>query len=175
MAENSFIIVYVGRIEDRKGYGFLMQIWKRYFQGNKDYTLLICGGKKKNLNHPNIKYLGFVDNIPEVLSISNCLLLPSKHEGLPYAVLESLASGCPIIASKIPGISSIIKNNLNGILVKDFNIHKYYQKLTKLKTDSNFKIKLIKNGLVTSKNYDRTDFLKAYTNLFKSLISKKTN
>ena len=158
---NNFVIVYIGRVEDRKGFNFLLKLWETKLQ-NKNFTLLICGSDKVNYESVDLKYLGFVNNIPEILSISDCLILPSRHEGLPYAILESLATECPVIASNIPGVSNIIENNVNGLLVDDFNCDKYYKQIILLKENIFFTKKIVKKGINTSKKYCREKFLDYY-------------
>ena len=173
ISKEDFVILYIGRTEERKGYDFLITLWKKYFIDNNNYKLLICGNEKTYDDQSNIKHLGFVNNIPEILSSSNCLVLPSKHEGMPYAILESLAASCPVIASDIPGIRNLIKNNKNGILIKDFDMELYYQKIILLKNNKSFREKIIVNGLETAKKFSREDFLKQYYIYIKDVLSKK--
>lgn len=169
LTSNQFVVVYIGRSEGRKGYDFLLSLWENYFIKNNDFKLLVCGVKSTNFDESNILHLGFVENIPEILAISNCLILPSKHEGLPYAILESLAVQCPVIASDIPGVKNLIKNNINGILIKNFDKKEYFEKILYLKENSDFRNSIINKGKICVRKYCRSKFLDAYHNFICNL------
>ena len=62
-----------------------------------------------------VHFLGFRKDIPALLSGSDLLLLPSKHEGLPRCVLEAMCIGTPVIASDIRGCRDLLANGC-GVL-----------------------------------------------------------
>jgi glycosyltransferase involved in cell wall biosynthesis len=49
---------------------------------------------------------------------SNIFLFPSRHEGMPNAVLEAMASGLPVVASRIAGNEELVLDGVTGLLVK---------------------------------------------------------
>ncbi|MFA5069311.1 MAG: glycosyltransferase family 4 protein [Candidatus Omnitrophota bacterium] len=63
-----------------------------------------------------IKFLGWQDDIPSILSRLDMLLLTSHWEGMPVTVLEALAAGKPIIATKVGGIPEVVINDFNGFV-----------------------------------------------------------
>lgn len=60
-------------------------------------------------------------DVPRLISSVNIVVLPSYHEGLPKVLIEACASGRPSITSNVPGCNEIIKNNVNGLLVKPYD------------------------------------------------------
>ncbi len=60
-------------------------------------------------------FLGFRKDIPALLSASDVLLLPSRHEGLPRCILEAMCIGTPVIASDIRGCRDLLANGC-GVL-----------------------------------------------------------
>lgn len=168
------VFVYIGRPKKRKGYNFLINLWTKNFACKMDCKLILCGinledlGKNLNEIPKNIIPLGFVENIPEILSNSNYLLLPSLHEGLSYACLEAMACECVIIANDVPGIRSLIKNRFNGYLLNINNETEYVNTIKEIKS---YKVKqsLIKAALETVKTYDRKKHLKSYMDLIQDL------
>lgn len=66
----------------------------------------------------NFLFLGWRDNIPELLKISDIYVAPSKSEGLGVNRIESMACGLPVIASKNRGHEEIICYGSNGFLVE---------------------------------------------------------
>lgn len=171
------VFVYIGRPERRKGYNFLVNLWANNFFNEMNYKLILCGSDytdlKKNINHvpSNIIPLGFVKNIPEVLSNANCLILPSLHEGLSYAVLEAMACECLVIANNIPGIRCLIKNQRNGHLLNTNDENEYLKTMKSIQGNYGNK-KLIKAALKTVEAYDRKNHIRAYIHFINNLDAK---
>ena len=67
----------------------------------------------------SVLLIGEREDIPELLCISNALVLPSHAavETLPLVVLEAMAAGVPVVASAVGSIPEIIENGVNGLLV----------------------------------------------------------
>lgn len=75
-----------------------------------DYREILDLYQSKNI----IKYHGVTHNIQEVLGKSHCTIHPSYHEGMSNVLLESAASGRPVIASDIPGCREIFDEGISG-------------------------------------------------------------
>ena len=63
-----------------------------------------------------IHWLGHRNDVPQLLQIFDCFVLPSRWEGFPLVILEAMASGVPVIATNIPGTSEAIQHEVNGLL-----------------------------------------------------------
>lgn len=66
-----------------------------------------------------IKLVGTIDGADKVAFFreADVFVFPSYHEGLPYAILESLAAGTPVIASRTGGIPDVVSDRVHGILI----------------------------------------------------------
>lgn len=97
---------------------------------DKNYNIkVICAGKgllesslknkvkKKNLEN-NIKFIGFRNDVKELLNICDCVALFSKREGLGKCLLEGMVNGKALIATNTRGPRELIDNNENGFLVE---------------------------------------------------------
>jgi glycosyltransferase involved in cell wall biosynthesis len=167
--ENDFIVTYIGRPEVRKGFLVALNIWTKYFQVEKSYKLFLCGPTKESVIESmeaipeNVICLGFAENIPEVLFNTDCLILPSFHEGLSYAVLEAMASGCIVIANDIDGIRNLIVDGINGFLIKGNDSQEYAKKIFSIKHESQTLLSSIREEAIKTANlYSRDIFLAAY-------------
>ena len=60
---------------------------------------------------------GHVSDMPCLLSISDIVVLPSYHEGIPRVLIEAAAMGRPIVSTSIPGVAEIVEDSANGSLV----------------------------------------------------------
>ncbi len=175
---NDFLIAFIGRPEKRKGFIFVLELWEKFFIDEQRMKLILCGANidtNKYLKKPakNIINMGNTDKIPEILSLSDCLILPSLHEGLPYSILEAMAMECPVIANNIPSISAQIINKKNGYLIDGHNHKKYFKKINFIKDKSNVKTikKITDNALIDAKKFDRSKFLIDYNKKIKSILN----
>lgn len=55
-----------------------------------------------------VRFLGYRHDIPTLIKAADALLLPSEREGLPRAVLEALAMGTPVVATRIRGVTELL-------------------------------------------------------------------
>lgn len=65
----------------------------------------------------NMKLLGFRENVLEEMKRFDVFVLPSLKEGFPYAILEAMSVGLPIVATRVGGIPEAIENGVSGLLV----------------------------------------------------------
>lgn len=68
-----------------------------------------------------VKFLGFIPDSKKLLSGADIFLLPSRTENLPFALLEAGLKSLPIIATRVGGISEVIHDMQNGILIHPHN------------------------------------------------------
>ena len=66
---------------------------------------------------PRVRFLGARDDVPELLAICDLFVLPSLFEGLPLSVLEAMAAGKPVVATRIPGTDEAVADGETGLLV----------------------------------------------------------
>ncbi|MFC4210480.1 glycosyltransferase family 4 protein [Pedobacter lithocola] len=143
--DESFILVgYIARITNQKSpLTFLRAIAMLPEKENIRFLIVGDGDLKtqmlslsKDLNLD--KYITFVDfrnDIPDILNAIDVFCLPSLWEGLPIALLEAMSMRKAIIASKIDGITDLIDDGLNGLLVKAADIDSLSKTLQRLILD----------------------------------------
>lgn len=122
-------LAYVGRLVREKGLCELLQALKlaRARGVRAHLTLAGAGPDHARLAHlaaelgltSDLDFCGPVTGESKVklLGDADALVLPSYSEGLPYAVLESMAAGTPVIASRVGAIPDIIVDGVHGLLV----------------------------------------------------------
>jgi glycosyltransferase involved in cell wall biosynthesis len=68
-----------------------------------------------------VRFLGTVDHsqLPACYSAADITLLPSEREGMPNAVLESLACGTPVIATRVGGVPEVMTDAVTGMLLDE--------------------------------------------------------
>ena len=173
--ENMLIISYIGRLEKRKGAKVLLKILEHFAFSNK-VQFLFCGFSEKQFykfagkKFKNLKCLGFIDKVDEILQISDILLLPSLHEGMPYSVLEAMVNEALVLGNDIPGIRSLIKDKHNGFLVKNNDINIYVRLINEICLGQINVKKITKKSLKIVKKFERGTFMISYKKFLKSVI-----
>ena len=129
ISERGKILIFVGRITEYKGIFELMTAFIKLNLKYPDMHLFIVGEGSghvviENMIHfdnsnKNIHILGKLpySEIPKFLSAADIFILPSYSEGLPNVVLEAMACGLPVIATKVGGIPEAVEDGKSGILV----------------------------------------------------------
>ena len=65
----------------------------------------------------HFRFLGHRDDVSDLLALSDVFVLPSLSEGMPLALLEAMAAGVPPIATRVGGVSEVVKDGLTGLLL----------------------------------------------------------
>ncbi|WP_069133155.1 glycosyltransferase family 4 protein [Rhodohalobacter halophilus] len=108
---------YIGRLTENKGIFDVLNI----FKDKMNYNIGVAGSLSEELNkqfsdHTNIRFLGYRDNVDFFKDIK-FTIVPSKwHEPFGRVVIESFASGKPVIARRVGGLKELIENGKNGFL-----------------------------------------------------------
>ncbi len=93
-----------------------------------------------------VLFLGFREDVIELLSRSSALVLPSITEGTPRTGMEAMAMGIPVVGSDIPGIRSIVHQEETGIIVPVRDPGAIANQLDRLLDDSDLYNKISRNA-----------------------------
>jgi glycosyltransferase involved in cell wall biosynthesis len=134
LEEKQKIILFVGRLYQRKGLDTLFQSISKVVQNFKDAKFVISGeglrqNKEKLLKLAELKiensvlFVGYFpdEKLPDLYAASDIFVLPALYENFPFAILEAQATGLPVISTKVGGIPELVTNNKNGLLVEPAN------------------------------------------------------
>jgi glycosyltransferase involved in cell wall biosynthesis len=102
----------------------------------------------------NVIFLGDRQDLPFILKDVDAFMLTSRREAFGMVLLEAMAAGCPVIASRIPGPASIIQNEINGLLVDTGDVQGFATCLGKLISDPVFSARMVGNARKMIQKYD---------------------
>lgn len=185
--DNSFVILFVGRLTYTKGiYELLEALSKLKESVSTDFRLVNVGlAKNQNINGylEGVERLGLKRNIINIqqqediagfYNMGDVFILPTYTEGLPYALLEAMASEMVVIASDVGDIGAVIENEQNGFLIQPRNIEDISEKLTWCINNQKASKSLGKNARKTIEKKFRFDHMvESYVNLYKKMTLKK--
>jgi glycosyltransferase involved in cell wall biosynthesis len=72
----------------------------------------------ESLQLKNVELTGFLDDIEGLWSRHHALVLPSRHEGMPLAIVEAMLCGRPCIVTDVAGHRELVQDGVNGFLAK---------------------------------------------------------
>ena len=122
--------LFLGRLCYRKGLDTLLEATSMLREAYPDVEVYIAGGGDGIEDYRsmtselgvegNVCFLGWADEDEKQRLFSSCgvLVLPSRAEGLPMCVLEGMANGCAVVATRVGGIPSLIVDRDNGLLIE---------------------------------------------------------
>jgi glycosyltransferase involved in cell wall biosynthesis len=130
--KDAFVYGTVGRLVETKGQEVLLKAFARIYKKYPKSWLIITGeGRLESelralsaeLNiHERVLFLGYSSEVPKVLKAYDVFVLPSIAEGLPGALLEAMATGIPVIASRVGGVPEILNDPSLGIVVSSASV-----------------------------------------------------
>jgi glycosyltransferase involved in cell wall biosynthesis len=173
--------IAVGRLVYEKGFDMLIDAWKAVYKKHSDWELHIYGegSEKENLlNQIQQENLNGVVKIHEpVKDIYNqylhhsMMLFPSRFlEALPMVLLEAMSCGLPIIAYDAPcGPKDVIREGVNGFLVKTGNIEALSVKINDLIESDEMRKRMGKVAREMSFDYEVEKIMKRWLKLFETL------
>ncbi len=165
--ENQKIVLFLSRINLKKGLDLLLPAFQRITTQRSDCQLIIAGPDdgyleetqkfitENNLEH-SIKLVGMLTGEDKLSAFADAHIftLPSYSEGFSIATLEALISGLPSLLSDRVGFGEAIRTNKAAHLV-DLTVHSITEGLHKMLDDSAYCQELSKNGIALVKNnYD---------------------
>jgi glycosyltransferase involved in cell wall biosynthesis len=125
--ETTPFVLFLGGVSDRrKGWDLLKEALKI---NNGSFTLGVIGDfsehKYGNISVVPIKHINNNEILRAYYSKAHLVLVPSRAEQLPQVATESLSCGTPVVAFKVGGLSDIVFDGQNGLLVKPFNVKEF--------------------------------------------------
>jgi glycosyltransferase involved in cell wall biosynthesis len=141
--QGKYLLIYVGRLAPEKDISTLLAVAKSIpAEINEKLHWLIVGDGplRKELqaqSASNMTFTGYLNgkHLAEVYSASDLLVFPSPTETFGNVVLESLASGTPVIGAKSGGVKNIIKEGVTGILCKPGHVQEFRDAVIQILTN----------------------------------------
>jgi len=121
-------LAFVSRLETMgKGHDMLLEVLalSRWRERNIHVSLYGDGPNERSLHRmveqaklTSIRFAGFSESIEQIWSNHQVLIFPSRHEGMPLALVEAMLCGRPAIATDVGGVRELVRDGINGFLAK---------------------------------------------------------
>ena len=126
LPQDALVVIGVGRLERQKGFGLLLEAVGRIEQPHNIHIALAGeGSRRAELNRlaksiglaDRTHFLGRVKTVEDVYRAADLFCLPSRGEGMSNSLLEAMACGLDVVATRVSGVAELIREGINGLLV----------------------------------------------------------
>lgn len=174
------IVLTVCRTGPEKGLEYLVEASRIIAEKVPNVKVIIKGGSGAHYNgqartcyevrlrklineydlHRNVEILEYSPHseIPKYMSAADVFVLPSLSEGLGMVILEALATGIPVVASRVGGIPDVLIDEYNGLLVEPRDTEGLAEAIVRILSDDKLRKRLIEGGLASTQPTKENEF-----------------
>lgn len=117
-------------------------------------------------------FLGKQENVAEILSISDLLILPSEKESFGLVLLEAMACEVPVVATNIGGIPEVVIHNETGFLCEVGNIDNMANYSIQILQDEKLHAQFVQHGLKRARTHFHSEkIVNDYETIYKQILS----
>lgn len=178
-------ILYVGRLEKRKGVKYLLLAFERLVKKLPQAELVLAGDgvDRKKLEKlvsdkkiPNVSFLGYVDDDKkkELFKNADLFVSPALYgESFGIVLLESMASGLPLVAGNNPGYSGVLSSYGSNCLVDPADTTAFEDKIYQFLSDKDARSQWVDWAKSEVVRYDYSKVVDAYEQLYQQTLKSK--
>jgi glycosyltransferase involved in cell wall biosynthesis len=185
---DSLVVGYVGWLIPIKGVTYLVNAMAEVMQRHPNSLLVLVGkgdekGEEEVKLSKQVENLGIVDNVrflgwrPDVGEIMSCFdifVLPSLNEGMGRVLVEAMATGLPIVASRVGGIPDLVKHGENGLLVPPADEGALERAISDLLSDEARRKRMGETGKRICRPYSIEAMVEKIDDLYSRLVEERS-
>jgi glycosyltransferase involved in cell wall biosynthesis len=181
LPDGAVAIGFVGRTEERKGIWELAAAWPQVAGAVPHAHLLLAGRgpeeaafREALADAQRVHWLGFRTDVPRLMKAFDVLAVPSHYEGFGLVVVEAMAAGTPVVASRASSIPEILTDGAEGRLVPPQDAAELARALIELATDPELRNALGRAGRERARgSFAVSEMLERHEALLQELVSRK--
>jgi len=168
LADTRPTVLFVGRLEKRKGLRYLLRAWQMVLERVPDARLVVVGrgrplegykrfAARQGWSTADVIFAGYVsaEDLPRYYQASDVFCAPNTgQESFGIVLLEAMAAGAPIVASDIPGYRDVITNGVEGLLVEPQNPAALADALSRLLANPELRAAMRRAGQNKAQRFD---------------------
>ena len=179
----SRILISIGRLERQKGFDVLLDAVSLLTPLPEETYFVIVGDgpdltsflKQAELTN-RVRFLGRRDDVPNLLAASTAFILSSRWEGMPNVVLEAMATGLPVVATQVEGVSELIRDGINGLVVAPDQPAELANAILRILSQPDFSRNAgLNSQSIVAKEFTIQHTTGAYAKLYLQLLQRQAN
>lgn len=169
------LVISVGRLKAPKDFATFAQAIARLDEAAVR-TAIVGDGPDRVLVErllPETMLLGERDDVPQLLAGADIFVLSTRSEGLPISVIEAMAAGLPVVASRVGGIPELVEDEVTGLLVAPGDATALAAAIGRLARDHELRRRLGAAGRArAAADFDLPRFRSAHVELYERLLAE---
>ncbi len=135
------LLLAMGVPEERKGFPLFCTLAERFWKDGAEARWIWVGGSATRIQGA-VKVLPWTSHVGGWLRAADLLLIPSRAEGLPLVLMEALACGTPVVASRVGGIPEALEDGVQGVLLPEGDREAWETALKTLLADPDWRFRM---------------------------------
>jgi len=179
-------ILFVGRLDKRKGFRYLLQAFALVVQAVPNARLMVVGAYSKEDKEPfvryawehhliGVKFVGRVSpqELPRYYKTCDLFCAPSTgFESFGIVLLEAMAAGKPIVATGIAGYRSVLEHGREGLLVEPENESALAEAIIRVLRDPSLRSSMGEQGRLKAQQYDWPIVARRVLSMYERALSR---
>jgi len=181
---DAFVVGWVGRMTGVKDTDAVLEILRATRQLGVDAVLVMVGDgpdreRLEQLAHDlgiarSTYFVGYQSDVAGYYRLFDAFLLPSVNEGTPVSAIEALASGTPVVATRVGGVPDVVRDGLDGFLFEPGDAEGAARTLARLESDTTLRSALGSSGRQrVLERYSVARLVDDVDRLYRSLLAGK--
>lgn len=182
LSKDNFIVGNISRFDEQKNQKLILQaayfLVKKYpemrfvFVGSgKTLTQMQDLARESNLDEYVI-FAGEQYELTKYYSIFDVFVFPTLWEGMPYVLLEAMASRLPIICSRIPNLLEVIKPDHSALVINPHDMDDLFIKISALHQSIELRNEIAQNAMIESTQYDESEIIPKIEQVYREVMQK---
>lgn len=161
--ENDFILIYVGELSYRKNQDMAIEAISKLKDKIPNIKLLLVGTGDLKDEYENkvkqlcineyVEFLGYRNDISNLMSLSDMAISTSRQEGLPVNIMEAMATGLPLVVTDCRGNRDLVKSGINGYVVGLEKLDNFIESIEMIFNNIEIKQKFSNNNFLLIKMF----------------------
>ena len=181
-AADETIVMHVSNFRKVKRIEDAVRVFRKMRSRVKAKLILVGDGpERNNVEHlcrelevfNDVKFLGKVKEVEEILSFADLFLLPSEHESFGLSALEAMAAGVPVVSSNTGGIPEVNVHGKTGFLANVGDVDAMTKFALQIVEDHDLLAQMKVNARKRAEDFALEKILPMYMKVYESVINKK--
>ena len=181
--DKDVLVLHVGRFDEQKNHEAVVTMFHRVIQ-QKSYARLVMVGdgplrpiierRVKELGlEDKARFLGYRDDVPAIMSVSDVFVFPSINEGFGIVAIEAAAAGLPVVASRVPGLTEVVRHKETGVLCDLHDIAGMVEAVKTLIEDESMRSQMGAAGRQwVSENFSEEHMVQEYLDVYTDVLDR---
>jgi glycosyltransferase involved in cell wall biosynthesis len=188
ISADSLVVGYVGWLIPIKGVTYLVDAMAEVVQLHPNSLLVLVGkGDEKGEEEiklrervaslgltDRVRFLGWRPDVDEIMPCFDIFVLPSLNEGMGRVLVEAMAAGLPIVATRVGGIPDLVKHGENGLLVPPANAGALERAISDLLSDKARRKRMGETGKKMCRPYSIEAMVEKIDDLYSRLVEERS-